>query len=126
MFSCKFAGYFQNTFSKEHLWRVASAINSSKNNNTSFLNKSVNDSLKDLHGRYATISIVKANGNAALICKKHFSLILFRKIATTNFQSTYTYEYCKNINHIMTPCLKTFNDLKKRHISYIRNQPKLD
>ena len=24
VFSCKFAAYFQNTFSEEHLWRVAS------------------------------------------------------------------------------------------------------
>ena len=24
MFSCKFAAYFQNTFSQEHLWTVAS------------------------------------------------------------------------------------------------------
>ena len=26
MFSCKFAAYFQNTFSKEHLWVAASDI----------------------------------------------------------------------------------------------------
>ena len=27
VFPCKFAEYFQNTFSKEHLWRVASMFN---------------------------------------------------------------------------------------------------
>ena len=26
VFSCKFAAYFQNTFSKEHLWVAASAL----------------------------------------------------------------------------------------------------
>ena len=28
VFSCKFAAYFQNTFSQEHLWRAASALSS--------------------------------------------------------------------------------------------------
>ena len=26
LFSCKFAGYFQKTFSLEHLWRAASGL----------------------------------------------------------------------------------------------------
>ena len=35
VFSCKFAAYFQNTFSKEHLWTAASdtSINIAPNNN---------------------------------------------------------------------------------------------
>ena len=37
MFSCKFAEYFQNTFSKEHLWVAASDITYVKGSKIDFI-----------------------------------------------------------------------------------------
>lgn len=59
-------------------------------------NKSVKDTLKDLHERCVITPIDKTNGSVALICKNFYELTLFRELGIANSQSANTYEYCKN------------------------------
>ena len=62
-------------------------------------NKSVKETLKDLHDSYIVTPVDKAKGNEALISKRFYARTSFRELAITTLDTTKTYVNDNNINH---------------------------
>ena len=91
---------------------------SKSTNSSSLQDPQVKKTLQDIHNNSVINPIDKANGNAAIICKRIYALTLIKKpwlnVASNDHE---TYKYCDQIKK---------DQIIQRHSQYLQDNFKLD